>query len=129
MTMGNFDSRLLVSIIFEHSVKVDLHSIYPFFVRFCTFFFSRKKCSFSSAFLYVHIRTNQTITYWTKIFQKTIFVKGYSSILKHCSHRSYTKFWGKSFINIYTGIYRTPGLLASAISVFLVDNRRAILVT
>ena len=28
-----------------------------------------------------------------------------------------------------TGIYRTPGLLASAISVFLVDNRRAILVS
>ena len=26
--------------------------------------------TFSSAFLYVHIRNNQIVTYWTKVFQK-----------------------------------------------------------
>ena len=35
-----------------------------------------KVCAFSSAFLYVHIRTNQTVTYWTKVFRKKNFCKG-----------------------------------------------------
>ena len=35
-----------------------------------------KVCDFSSAFLYVHIRTNQTVTYWTKVFRKKFFCQG-----------------------------------------------------
>ena len=42
-----------------------------FFIRFFTFLLLHEKvCAFSSAFLYVHICTNQTITYWTKVFRK-----------------------------------------------------------
>ena len=59
-----------------------------------------KVCAFSSAFLCVHMRTNQTVTYWTKVFQKKFFVKEYSSISKYRSYRSYTKFLNKIFIYI-----------------------------
>ena len=56
----------------EHrKVKVNLHSIrFSYvFVRFFTFLLLLDKvCAFSSAFLCVHIRTNQTVTYWTKVF-------------------------------------------------------------
>ena len=58
--------------------KVGLHSIRfsSVFVCFITFLLFREKvCDFSSAFLYVYIRTNQTVTYWTKVFQKN-FCKG-----------------------------------------------------
>ena len=52
---------------------------YLFFVLFghlWTFFLLHEKvCSFSSAFLYVHICTNQIVTYWTKFFLKIFFVK------------------------------------------------------
>ena len=66
---------------------------YPFLFVFFTFLLLREKvCDFSSAFLYVHIRTNQTVTYWTKVFRKHFFVKTYSSVLKYRSYRSYTKF-------------------------------------
>ena len=58
-----------------------------------------KICKFSPAFLYVHIRTNQTVTYWTKAFRKKFLVKGYSSILKYRHYRSYTKFY------LYTTVY------------------------
>ena len=37
--------------------------------------------------------------------------------------------YGDVIVVAGAGIYRTPGLLAPAISVFLVDNRRAILVS
>ena len=41
------------------SLKMGLHSI-----RFFTFLLLHEKvCAFSSAFLYVHIRTSQSITY------------------------------------------------------------------
>ena len=83
--------------------KVDLYDIRfsSALVRFSSFFLLHKKvCSFSCAFLYAHIRTNQTVTYWTKVFRKNFFVKGYSPILKHCSHRLYTKFLNKIFVNI-----------------------------
>ena len=43
---------------------------YPFLL------FREKVYAFSSAFLYVHIRTNQTVTYQTKVFPKKIFCKG-----------------------------------------------------
>ena len=43
---------------------------YPFLL------FREKVYAFSSTFLYVHIRTNQTVTYRTKVFQKKIFCKG-----------------------------------------------------
>ena len=52
---------------------------------------------FSSAFLNAHIRTNHTVTYWTKVFRKKIFVKGYGPILKYRSHRSYIKFFEQKF--------------------------------
>ena len=46
---------------------------YTVFV-FCLFLLLRKKvCTFSSAFLYAHIHTNQTATYWTKVFQKKLY--------------------------------------------------------
>ena len=75
------------------------------FVRFFTFLLLRKKvCAFSFAFLYVHIRTNQTVTYGTKVFRKIFFIKGYSSILKYRSYRSHTKFLNKIkylYITVY----------------------------
>ena len=49
----------------DSSVKVDLHSIRfsSVFVRFFTFLLYREKVrDFSSAILYVHIRTNQIVT-------------------------------------------------------------------
>ena len=60
-------------------LKVNLHSIrFSYvFVRFFTFLLLLEKvCAFSSAFLFVYIRTNQTVTYWTKVFRKNFFVKG-----------------------------------------------------
>ena len=59
----------------------------------CVFLLHEKVCSFSSAFLHVHFRTNHTVTYWAKVFRKKFFVKGYSPISKYRSHRSYTNFW------------------------------------
>ena len=45
---------------------------YPFFVLSCQFSYvfasPWKVCSFSSAFLYVQIRSNQTVTFWTIFF-------------------------------------------------------------
>ena len=58
------------------SVKVNLHSVrFSYvFVRFFTFLLLLDKvCAFSSAFLCVHIRTNQTVTYWIKVFRKKFF--------------------------------------------------------
>ena len=81
-------------------VKVNLHSIRFSYVFFTFLLLLDKVCAFSSAFLCVHIRTNQTVTYWTKVFPKKFFVKGYSSISKYRSYRSYTKFLNKIFINI-----------------------------
>ena len=54
---------------------------YPFFVRFCCFFFTflllrEQVCPFSSAFLYVHFRTNQTVTYGTKVVRKNFLRRG-----------------------------------------------------
>ena len=85
------------------TLKVNLHSIrFSYvFVRFFTFLLLLDKvCAFSSAFLCVHIRTNQTVSYWTKVFRKNFFVKGYISISKYRSYRSYTKFLNKIFIYI-----------------------------
>ena len=59
--------------------KVNLHSIrFSYvFVRFFAFLLLLDKvCAFSSAFLCVHIRTNQTVTYGKKVFRKKIFCKG-----------------------------------------------------
>ena len=40
-------------------------------IRFLKFLLLRRKvCAFSFAFLYVRIRANQTVTYWTKVFRK-----------------------------------------------------------
>ena len=79
--------------------KVDLHCIRfsSAFVRF--FFFMKKYVLFRSHF-YMSIRFKQTVTYWTKVFRKTFFVKGYSPILKYRSHRLYAKFFNKICINI-----------------------------
>ena len=77
---------------------MDLHSIgfSSVFVRFCI---SIKSMLFLPAFLKVHIRTNQNASYWTKVFRKNIFVKGYSFLLKYRSHRSCINFFDKIFIN------------------------------
>ena len=61
------------------SFKVNLHSFrFSFvFIRFFTFLLLLDKvCAFSSAFLCVHVRTNQTVTCWTKVFRKKFFCKG-----------------------------------------------------
>ena len=82
---------------------MDLHSIRfsSAFVRFCKFFHLHETvCSFLSASLYVHIRINQTVTNWVKVFGKKFFVKGNDSILKYRSNRSCTKFLNKFFINV-----------------------------
>ena len=57
---------------------MDLHSIrfLSVFVRFFTFLlFHKKVCNFSSAFIYVSIRANQIVTYWTRVSEKKIFCK------------------------------------------------------
>ena len=98
---GNKMSKLRITS--SINLKVNLHSIrFSYvFVRFFAFLLLLDKvCAFSSAFLCVHIRTNQTITYWTKVFRKKFFVKGYSFISKYRSYRSYTKFLNKIFIFI-----------------------------
>ena len=50
---------------------------YPFLGRFYpfwhVFFLQEKVRSFSFAFLYVHIDTSQTVTCWTKVFEKNFF--------------------------------------------------------
>ena len=86
---------------------MNLHSIrFSYvFVRFFMFLLLLDKiCAFSSAFLCVHIRTNQTVTYWTKVFRKIFFVKGYSSISKYRSYRSYTKLFEQNFC-LYITVY------------------------
>ena len=66
-----FANMGLIAICFSiaHIVlKVNLHRI-----RFLSVFASpwtSTVCPFSSAFLYVHIRTNQTVAYWTKVVRK-----------------------------------------------------------
>ena len=83
--------------------KVDLHSIRfsSACVRFFYVLLLRKQArAFSSAFLWVHIRTNKTVTHWTKVFRKNFSVKRYSSILKYRSYRLCTKFLSKIFIYI-----------------------------
>ena len=60
-------------------LEVNLHSnrFSSVFVRVFTFLLLREQvCPFSSAFLYVHIRTNQTVTYWTKVFRKNFLLRG-----------------------------------------------------
>ena len=81
-------------------LKVNLHSIRFSSVFFTFLFLVEQVRPFSSAFLYLHIRTNQTVTYWTKVVRKKVFAKGYSLILKYRSYRSYTKFLNK-FLSIY----------------------------
>ena len=98
---GNKMSKLRITS--SINLKVNLHSIrFSYvFVRFFAFLLLLDKvCAFSSAFLCVHIRTNQTITYWKKVVRKKFFVKGYSFISKYRSYRSYTKFLNKIFIFI-----------------------------
>ena len=51
----------------------------PFLSVFFTFLLLLEKvCTFSSAFLYVHIHNNRTVTFWTKVFRKEFFCKGLS---------------------------------------------------
>ena len=53
------------------------YQFYDRFFRFCTFFLLHKirvVGSFSSAFLYVHIRINQTVTYTGQKFSEKIFL-------------------------------------------------------
>ena len=74
---------------------------YWFVSAFSVFLHHEELCVFGPYFCkyYVHIGTNQPVTYKTKVFRKIFFVKGYIFILKHLSHRSYLKFLNKIFIN------------------------------
>ena len=86
---------------------MDIHSIrfsYVLSVFFTFLLLVENVCDFSSAFLCVRIRTNQTVTYWTQVFRKKIFVKWYSSISKYRSYCLYTKFLKKIFIYIYDSL-------------------------
>ena len=79
---------------------MNLHSI-----RFSSVFFTflllcKKVCAFSSAFLYVHIRTNQIVTYCTKVVPKNFFVKGYKRT---------SQFWNIALI-VYTQSFWTKFL-------------------
>ena len=61
----------LAVLLASYFLKVDLHSIRfsSAFIRFCTLFLLLETVrSFSSAFLFVHIGINQTVTNWTKVF-------------------------------------------------------------
>ena len=86
-------------LVMVYKLEMNLRSI-----RFCPFFtfllLPEQVCLFSSAFLYVHIRTNQTVTYWTKVVRKKFFAKSYSLFLKYRSYRSYTKFLNEILINM-----------------------------
>ena len=55
---------------------VDLHCN-CFWSAFLHFFLHEKICSCLCTYLYVYIHIDQTVTYWTKVFQKN-FWKGYS---------------------------------------------------
>ena len=91
-------------------LKMDLDSIRfsSFFVRFFIFLLLREKvCDFFSAILYVHIHTNQTVIYLTKVFRKKIFVNGY----KVCFGISLLSFIQKIFeqnFYLYTTVYLVP---------------------
>ena len=70
---------------------------YAFFVRFFTCLLLREQvCRFSSAFLFAHIRTNQTVTYWTKVVRKKIFCKAVQPYFE----MSLLSFIHKIFINM-----------------------------
>ena len=67
------------------------------------FFLYMKKNAFWFAFLYVHICTKRTVTYWTKVFPIFFLVKRYtiySFSFKYRCHRSYPKFLYKVFIGM-----------------------------
>ena len=102
--------------------KADLHCIRfsSVFVRF--FLLHEKECSFSSHF-YMSIRTNQTVTYWTKVFQKIFFVMGYSPILKYHSHRlqNFYQYVTVYLVQIWT--YKNVGRK----SAYFVDKQKRIL--
>ena len=89
-------------------IKVNLHSIrFSYvFVRFFTFLvLLDKACAFSSAFICVHIRTNQTVTYWTKVFRKKFFVKGYVQLYFEISLLSFIhKIFEQNFY-LYITVY------------------------
>ena len=61
-------------------------------MRFCTFFFSRKRYVVF-VFVYiltVYIRTNHIATYWTKVFQKYFLSSGTVLFLNNLFHRPHT---------------------------------------
>ena len=80
-----------------------IYTVSVFRPFFAFLLFREKVCAVSSAFLYFHIRTNQTVTYWKKFSEKKNFVKGCSSSLKDRSYRSYTTYLNKIFI--YVAVY------------------------
>ena len=84
-------------------LRVDLRW-YPFFVRFCTFFVSIYKYSFSCLHFCMFISALTDCHILDKSFPMKIFVKGYSSILKYRSHCSYPKFKKKTFYQ-YAAVY------------------------
>ena len=86
---------------------MNLHSFrFSFvFVRFFTFLLLLDKvCAFPSAFLCVHVRTNQTVTYWTKVFRKKIFCKRVQLYFEISLLSFIHKMFGQNFYP-YTTIY------------------------
>ena len=64
-----FDKCQKKSCFEDTNILMNLRSIH--FSSLCPFFLLHEKvCSFSSAFLYVHIRTNQTVIHWVKVSGK-----------------------------------------------------------
>ena len=67
------------------------------FVRFFTFLLLLDKvCAFSSLILCVHIRTNQTVTYWTKVFRKIFLLRG-TALFRNIAHIVHTQNFEQNF--------------------------------
>ena len=77
---------------------------YPFLSVFFTFLLLREQiCPFSSAILYVHIRTNQTVTYWTKVVQK-LFLPSVTALFRNIALIVHTQNFGTKFLSIYNSL-------------------------
>ena len=80
--------------------KANLHGIRlsSVFLRFC-FLLKKYALFYPQFYKSIPALTRQSHT-GQKFSEKNFFVKGYSSILKYRSYRSYTKFLNKIFIHI-----------------------------
>ena len=75
------------------TLKMDLHNIRFSSALVPTFCFSVKNYVLFRSHFYMSVSALiKTVTYWSKVFRKKIFVKGYGSVLKYRTHRLCTLF-------------------------------------